>query len=168
MSSTCNRISNIKYIDSSDVPSVFSGLSLGVINNGCFVGIDGQYCLDYNSCSNVTSLIFPKDCIFLTGVDRAIDKLNSLERIVINPSFKSCIDSAGFTSARNLKEIYVSSSIERNRLCDIICSLFYSHSKFIRKNIDNLGYLLGSEDILETINKALILSLAKKLTVKRY
>lgn len=168
MSSTCNRISNIKCIGSSDLPSVFSGLSLGVINNGCFVGIDGQYCLDANSCSGVTSLIFPKDCVFLTGVDRAIDKFNSLERIVINSSFKSCIDSAGFASARNLKEIYISSSIERDRLCDIICSLLPTYSKFIRKNIDNLGYLLGSEDILETINKALVLSLDKKLTVKRY
>ena len=168
MDSNCYKISNLQCVDSSDVPSVLSGLSLGVINNGCFVGIDGQYCLDYNSCSNVTSLVFPKDCVFLTGVHEAIDKLNSLERIVINSNFKSCIDSAGFASARNLKESYVSSSIERNRLCDIICSLFPTHSKFIRKNIDNLGYLLGSEDVLETINKALVLSLDKKLTIKRY
>ena len=168
MSSTCNRISNIKCIGSPDVPSVFSGLSLGVINNGCFVGIDGQYCLDINSYNNVTSLIFPKDCVFLTGIDRARGSLNSLERIVINSSFKKCIDSTGFTSARNLKEIYVSSSIERNRLYDIICSLFPTHSEYIRKNIDNLNYLLGCKDILETINKALVLSLDKKLTVKRY
>lgn len=166
--SSCNRISNLKCLDSSDLPSVLSGLSMGVLNNGCFVGIDGQYCLDINSCSNVASLIFPKDCVFLTGVDGAIDKLNSLERIVINSRFKDCIGSGGFASARSLKEIYVSSSIERNRLCDIICSLFPTHSKFIRKNIDNLGYLLGSEDILDTINKALILSIDKKLTVKRY
>ena len=104
----------------------------------------------------------------MTGVGRVKDKFNSIERIVINSNFKACIDSTGFESARNLKEIYVSSSIERDRLYDIICSLFPTHSKYIRKNIDNLNYILGCKDALENINKALILSMDKKLTVKRY
>lgn len=168
MYSDCDKISNIQCVDSSDLPSVISGLTLGVVNNGCFVGVDRQYCLDINSCSGVTSLIFPKDCVFLTGVGRVKDKINSIERIVINSNFKACIDSTGFASARNLKEIYVSSSIERDRLYDIICSLFPAHSEYIRKNIDNLNYLLGCKDALENINKALILSMDKKLTVKRY
>lgn len=168
MYSGYSKISNLQCVDSSDLPSVMSGLSMGVVNNCCFVGIDGQYCLDINSCSRVDSLIFPKDCVFLTGIDKAKDSLNNIERIVINSSFKACIDSTGFASARNLKEIYVSSSIERDRLYDIICSLFPTHSSYIRKNIDNLNYILGYKDALENVNKALILSMDKKLTVKRY
>lgn len=164
-----DKISNIQCVDSSDVPSVISGLSMGVVNNGCFVGIDGQYCIGINSCNGVNSLIFPKDCVFLTGLNGAKDSLNSIERIVINSDFKGCFDSIGFASARNLKEIYVSSSIKRDRLYNIICRLFPTHSEHIRKNIDNLNYLsINSRDALENINKALLLSIDKKITVKRY